>query len=566
MANSSVSPEKPKPKVAVSPEVEAKLAEFVKKVADAKRRLWRLQMQKEIGEVAKATGLGEDGEKALGEPAKAAVDQCVRGWSEKIANVFRGFFNQRPEEALPEMDQLIQQADFYASNEELVSDYTRPEDHPLWTEALKRTLTPEQSAVWKAARADRDRVIQNETEDLVKMMVERTRDQFEKMILPKSGEVKFMLTLPKEQAAQVDALMNRAVNKSLEDYKKRAEKALLSMNEDQRRQVIRNRQFYVETEAKDMPSQETIWTEGLKKVLTPAQETRWAAMKEEHKSRRTHILARMMVAELDDRIAFSAKQRTQLEPIAERLVKASPSLTPEDPSEMQGNLAAQTFYSAGAGATEAEMKPILDAAQWARWQTVCMGRNTEADANPPVADASPTHTADLPLEEESQDPESAISDFLYRKAITVRAKLLGPMLLKAEDAARIAQLPPAAISQLEIAARGAAETSLGTWRSNVEQMVRSQIGDVTAQNVKQRLTSIDGFYFENSYSERGIRNKQPIWEATVKSTLTPEQSAAWQKEVDARSAYRDDSVAMAILAEFDLGNPLTAEQWDKLGH
>ncbi len=559
----AASPAKPKPKVPVSPEVEAKLAEFVKKVEDAKRRVWNLQMQKEIEAVAKATGLGEVGRKALADPAKAAVDQCVVGWASKIADIFRGFFNQRPEEALPEMDQIILQADFYASNEELVSDYVRPEDHPLWTEALKRTLTPEQAAAWDRARAERDRAIESETDDLLKIMVDRTREQFEKSILPKSGEVKFMLALPKEQAAQVSALMNRAVEESVAGYRKVAEKALLSMNEDQRRQVIKNRQFYVETEAKNMPAQGSVWNDGLKKLLSPEQERRWAVMKAEQKARRIRILARMMVAELDDRSAFTAKQREQLQPIAERLVQASPILNPGDDAEMQGNLAAQTFYAAGAGATEAEMKPILDSAQWTHWRQVCSGVNP--DANPAESAAGRAGAATGQGPADPVDPESAISDFLYRKAAGMRAKLLGPMLLKAEDAARIAQLPPESVNQLEIAARGAGERSLSAWKSNVEQMVRNQIGDVTAQNVKQRLTSIDGFYFDNSYTERASHNKQPFWESTVKTTLTPEQAAAWQKEVDARRAYRDESVAMEILVEFDLANPLTSAQWDKLG-
>ena len=146
----------------------------------------------------------------------------------------------------------------------------------------------------------------------------------------------------------------------------------------------------------------------------------------------------------------------------------------------------------------------------------------------------------------------------------MRKRFLAALELKAEDAARVACLPADTTAQLQIAARGAVERQLASWKMNVEQMVRAQIRDATFENVRQRLVGIDNFYFGDAYAERSFRGPQPVWDAAVQTALTPGQNAAWQKETDARRAYHDQSVAMGILAEFDLGNPVTGEQWNRL--
>jgi hypothetical protein len=206
------------------------------------------------------------------------------------------------------------------------------------------------------------------------------------------------------------------------------------------------------------------------------------------------------------------------------------------------------------------VKPILDDVQWEHWQEACAAANNEANPWKPDADAG----AKQPQTAEPGDLESGLSDFLEEKTAGSRKRFLAPMLLKAEDAARVAGLAPDALDHLRIAARGAAEKSLEAWKSNFEQMVRAQIRDATAGNLKQRLRSINNYSFEDSYAEQMLRSTQPIWETAVNATLTPAQLAAWQKEVDARNAYRDKSITLAVLAEFDRKNPLTAAQWDKI--
>ena len=54
------------------------------------------------------------------------------------------------------------------------------------------------------------------------------------------------------------------------------------------------------------------------------------------------------------------------------------------------------------------------------------------------------------------------------------------------------------------------------------------------------------------------------FDKTVERELTAPQRAAWQRELDARTAYRDAAIVSLVLGEFDRRYLLTAPQWDRL--
>ena len=366
------------PKSNFSPQVQAKIDEFMKRVTEAKRKVWTARMKKEIDDVAAATGLGEDGKKALADPAKTAVDECVGEWGVKMAKLFNQFFTQQPAELIPELDQLIQQADFYAANEEMFSDYMQPIDHPAWTGALRKILTPGQAALWAAAQRERKKAIEDQMGELLKATVERMREQYAKAIQPRTSEIKVLLALPKDRAAKLEDLAKIAVDKSAEEAGKRGEKMLLGMNEDQRLQIVKNRQFFVQTEPKDQPDRQSAWTDGLAKFLSADELKRLQDLRQEHKARRIQIWGRIMLSELDERIAFTSSQRARLEPVMEQAVKDSPDSFSEEESEMQNmQLAPQRFLPIAAKVPEKDIKPILDDAQWARWQDVVAAKGMD---------------------------------------------------------------------------------------------------------------------------------------------------------------------------------------------
>jgi hypothetical protein len=126
----------------------------------------------------------------------------------------------------------------------------------------------------------------------------------------------------------------------------------------------------------------------------------------------------------------------------------------------------------------------------------------------------------------------------------------------------VAKLSPEAYQRLQVGARGAAEKALVPWKIQFEQNVRGNLGEVTPQAVQMRLQQMDNSSF---YQVPGDKPpQQAIWKKTVERELTPAQRAAWDREVEARQQFRDQTIVGAILAEFDRQVPLRKDQWAKL--
>ena len=123
-----------KAKISFPPEGEAKFAEFVKKVAEAKRNLWDLRMKKEIAAVAKVTGLDADGMKALEAPAQQAAELCIDGWSAKFDEYFRKAFSRQPEQIVEMLEQTMPHAENYANANYNLGEHPQPTEHAAWTE------------------------------------------------------------------------------------------------------------------------------------------------------------------------------------------------------------------------------------------------------------------------------------------------------------------------------------------------------------------------------------------------------------------------------------------------
>ncbi len=110
--------------------------------------------------------------------------------------------------------------------------------------------------------------------------------------------------------------------------------------------------------ATEAPDQQPLWKEGLAKVLSPAQLKALETARADSDLRSAAALGKMMLAELDQKVAFTAAQRQSLEPIATRLMKNS---VPRPDADGQSGYINQTvFWHAGSAATDHDLTPILD--------------------------------------------------------------------------------------------------------------------------------------------------------------------------------------------------------------
>src|SRR6202012_3719229 len=107
---------------------------------------------------------------------------------------------------------------------------------------------------------------------------------------------------------------------------------------------------------------------GLAALLTPEELSVWHASQEEHRVRREKALALVLVAVFDEKIAFTEQQRTQLLPLAERLIREAPGTSI---SRANSFLTAYSLHAAGSRAKDEELTPILDPAQVRHWRETC---------------------------------------------------------------------------------------------------------------------------------------------------------------------------------------------------
>jgi hypothetical protein len=555
--------EEEKAKVTFPPDVEAKFVKFLEKAKEAKRKFLNERMQKEIEDITKAAAVKPEGVKMLEASAQKVIDISAEDWTAKFEEMFRRELHQPPAMVRQMMDQMLSQTDAYV-RQDIIAGYVPPTDSEAWATALKSALTPEQAAAWEDVRNKRVQALKKQAGDYLNRTTENAREQYTRLILGTASGIKRSLSLSKERGAQLDQLAKAAAEKSAGEWRKRAEETFLQMEENQRQALLKTRQFFMGFQSDDRPDRQDVWKQGLAKLLSADELKRLETAKEERRSRRLRVMGMLMIAEFDEKAAFTAIQRQRLQPIATRLVSEEPTAFSEPDSNYSVAFSEQAFLAVGNKANEQGIKEMIDPIQWRHWQEICSQKNPDPDSD---NDGNPEEKSDgdgtKPQEiAEPEDFEIALSDFLYDKTEKEKNRMLPAMILKAEDAGRVAELGADAIGRLETAARGAADKALANWKSNADQSVRSLLQDASGQNAKRRLKSIESYNLPRDANL--APDKDMIWVNAVKAELTAGQMAAWKKAVDERTAYRNRAIALTVMTEFDRRIPLTAEQWEKL--
>ncbi len=546
----------------VPPEVTAKCTEFLKKVIAARRKHLDKHMADEIAEVVKVTGLGPDGVKALQAAAVTAEDASQVELLSKGVEFFARTYARNGGRGLEGLDrpEVVESVASTDTGFDMGIRYNRPLDQPAWTDALAQTLTPEQAESWRKAMDAKNGVLAKEFDDMMDRQSDQIRTTLSSPMFTRSTEIIDTLSLPKERADAVTDLAKKAIDDSMDAWRKSARKMFLANDEAVRARLVRGMQFYSPPNQEDQPTNQPVWTQGIAKLLTDDDRAKLESSHGTQRKRRTHALAVLMVALMDEKVAFTASQRPRLEPIMERLVQTVEEFYPRaDSNNDYFNLSVTSFYRASLAGKEEELSPILDNLQWKHWQAAShdRGQPNEMEEEPqPLPTPAKTGTDAI---EEPEDLEQFVSDYLAAKSASQHKELDAIMLLQAEDATRVAGLPEVTAARLRTAARGAAEMALANWVSSFEQSIRSQVQGATKETLLQQFNNTNRTYFGQPTPK-----DQTLWKQTVKTDLTQAQQDAWQVERDARAKYSDEAVTQFLLAEFDRNFILSAEQWERL--
>jgi len=433
-----------------------------------------------------------------------------------------------------------------------------------WLKAVERIVKPEELEKWERHLAEEKAKFDKEIPNLLKESIDQMAMQWKAGLDMETSNLIITLGLSEERAKALEPAAKAALERVEKNYIRVAKEQLDKVDSAYRERILKQGRYYVQLDDNYLPQNDPAFKKALEQLLTSEEKQRLASAQEERKTRRIRALGQVMISELDKKTAFTASQRDKLLPLTMRLISNVEELFPGNRINYGYDFSLDKFFAAGLAAADEELTALLDPLQLARWRESCKTGGVAYAGRrgfvvPPMTNA--------PEEEprrkfEPEDVEIQISDYLQRKAEAERRRLLEMMVVQAEDATRVAALPVETSALLATAARGAVERALVTWKSNTERNLRSNIQGATPASIKQRLASMEGYYYERN--DNSTVATQTVWTKTVSSKLNETQRTAWQKEVDARKDYQWRTIASAVLAEFDRRIVLTSEQWSKL--
>ncbi len=540
----------------------AKLEDLLKSVGSNIRTKQIDQMNRKVDEIVAATGLDDKGKTALLAAVPASVDQQAQKTHDALRDMMESAFRTVP---VGQIHQILEQAGIMAS--EVAMGYEQqadvwPDDAPSWQAALKKNLTPAQAAAWNTAQAKQHQELEDQISDYLAMVTRTATTLAQQQIQPEADAIRSAINLPPDRLAKLKDLQTAAVTDFANSMRAKSEKAMLEMPEADRKVAMKGRGDFPPSGVLDE------WRAGVAKILSPAEMAGMKTAKEDRAARREEALGKVMLALMDERVALTGEQRAKLDPIAQDLMRAAPDLIAEPDPNTYFSLGVSQVLQAAGGGSQDQIKAILDSNQWQHWLDAASGKNlnqnmyVEQAIQLPAAGGSATPTPPPLVEPDAVD--KAISRYLADKNKTAHDAIFAEKELKAEDAARILRLSPDSAQLLQTAACGAAEAVMANWRDSAEQMVRSNLGEVTPDTIDQKLQSIPAYQIQQNMGNGNNSSPDAVWDATVKAVLDADQMKAWNAETDARKQYELDAVCGWINICFAQQFGLSPDQQEKM--
>ncbi len=543
----------------LTPDDEAKLAKFTVKLGEARRKKFVESLEARIADLQKVTGLDDAGTKVLEGTVDAAADQLMAGWRET--------FPERVRESAEELyqlniDNLFYQIEVSAGSPTDVQ--LDPDEAPIWAAALQRVLNPGQAAAWAQTVAERRETKLGNINVYLSRRIDADRPGWLDAMLKKTTRIKAALALSQEVADQLDDFSRRYTDGALQRLRDESTQRLMTFDEKQLSVALKGGGLDLPSSAERKAQDERAWEAGLAATLPAAELKRWNNLVEARRARRLRAYTGVLVSEMDRQLAFTAKQREQIEPLAARLIARVPHLseTEREPNVYYGN-SSRGLYDAAALADDRDLRAILDADQVEQWHRACEAKRHTSNAiafNSLANENASRYAEDSPLTPE--ELESRLSDLLQGHEESLRQEMLEEVTRKVDDASRSASLSSEKARLLQMAALGSAEALYENWKTGLEQNIRSSIADaMRAGKLAAELKNIGNYHYV--WSGNTV-DDTARWKRAVEMELTPAEGEAWKAEIEARGRYQDEAASRYVIARFDGAVDLSVDQWGKL--
>lgn len=563
-AGPGASEEKPadaRPKIKLPDVVEKALADLTAEAAKIKRESRIEDMRKVIDEIAEVAKISDLQKKTLENDVEPVVERSLAPWKEEFDMRLRPYLSNEgagAEAMLSQWpaDQLVRSG--------FPGDFGRPDEDPGWKELIRRTLTSAQLDALDKVAGERERKLDEQIGAYLKPFVEQAREARAAFLASEIEEMKSLLALAEERVQALEERARASAEQAGESMRKRATKTLRAMQEHQRASVIAaGRSIFNAGEegGEDAEPEETGdggWKKAVAELLDEGERRRWESAAAERSDRGARALAMMFVAEMDRRVQFSRQQRARIEQIATRaLAEKARTMTRNEGV----NLTHATLFNAE------EVKAALDGGQWARWEAASRGEYPGRGGSRRLnkggaAEVKQDAAAQPRAQPEIPDDETLFAAHFERRLLEKRKEMAGAMEAKIEDVRRVVHPAPDRARFLEIAAKGAVERTLDSWRSQFDSWVRNSVQGAKGGTLRKRLEGLDN---DNVwFGDEGSPGDHSIWVDALAEFLTPEQKKLWDAEVAAREQYRQGAYAWGVLAELNRRYHLSKDQFERL--
>ena len=245
----------------------ARAKEIVGRAAEFKRRLWITQMEKELEEVQRITGLSAPERKVLQETALRVVETCLQDWVQRLSAKYVRIAKRYPQIGAMMLERDLERAAI-VGGESLVLGSIGPSEHPDWVEGLKRTLSSEQWKVLEPARLESRQRLTDVIYEGLRSWGERTQSRVSKPLREKVAEMTSTLALPEDRVGQLEELVKGALGRYMEAWRAKIAVPMRSMDEVSRTTVMGRVDAILFEEESALPQNQATWKEGLVRLLS----------------------------------------------------------------------------------------------------------------------------------------------------------------------------------------------------------------------------------------------------------------------------------------------------------
>ncbi len=159
--------------------------------------------------------------------------------------------------------------------------------------------------------------------------------------------------------------------------------------------------------------------------------------------------------------------------------------------------------------------------------------------------------------DEAETTEEKINQYLQQLADEEKESRFKEMNAVIADIDRVCQLTAPQKKTLELAAKGAIDKGIDGWRTRMDAWVRDRARH-SNQDLDEFLAGVGNVRFGES--RQWAPERQDVWAASVKETLTTSQREAYWNDLNARLAFKHQSMARVIVADLDRHLKFSAEQ------